>query len=85
MAERRVCDLEREAMTPRRGRGDRPHREGRAARDVAAVVLVLVGGLAFFAIVFYAPPDARELPLGGNGLLATLVGIWIRSPRDSSG
>lgn len=34
------------------------------------VVLALVGGLAFFAIVFYSPPDARELLLGGNGLIA---------------
>lgn len=46
------------------------------------VVLVLAGGAMFLAIVYTAPPDGRELLLGGSGLIATLVGIWIRSPRE---
>lgn len=43
--------------------------------------LVIAGGLTFTAIVFYAPPEARELLLGANGLLATIVGYVLRSPR----
>jgi hypothetical protein len=46
-----------------------------------AVALVLAGGLAFLPM-YTGSPDARQLLLGGNGLIATLTGIWVRSPRD---
>jgi membrane associated rhomboid family serine protease len=46
------------------------------------VALIIGGGLIFAAIVFWAPADSRELLLGANGLLATIAGYVLRSPRD---
>jgi membrane associated rhomboid family serine protease len=47
------------------------------------VALLIAGGAMFTAIVFYAPADSRELLLGANGLVATIVGYVLRSPRCS--
>jgi hypothetical protein len=49
---------------------------------IAAVLVV--GALCFTAISLWAPPGVREVFYGGNGLLWTIVGILMRSPRDTS-
>lgn len=44
---------------------------------VALVGLVVV---SWVAVVWFAPADSRELLLGGNGLVATVIGYFLRSP-----
>jgi len=47
------------------------------------IVALILGGLAaFVAITICAPPAAQTLLFGANGLVCTLVGIYLRSPKD---
>lgn len=47
------------------------------------LVALLVGGGAIFAVIaILAPPDARELLFGANGLAMAVIGYLMRSPRQ---
>ena len=46
------------------------------------VAVLGIGGAAFLLIVFYAPPDVRDLLLGANGFIATIVAYYLKSPRE---
>ncbi|WP_157069535.1 hypothetical protein [Sandaracinus amylolyticus] len=50
-----------------------------------AVTLVLGGGVLFTLIAIFAPPESRTLLLGANGLIATLIGIALRSGGGDGG
>lgn len=49
-----------------------------------AVAVILGGGAIFTVIAIFAPPDARTLLLGANGLVCTLIGLAndLRKPTD---
>lgn len=47
------------------------------------VTLLLGGGAVFAAIAIFAPEGVRELLFGAHGLVATLIGVYLRSPRET--
>lgn len=56
----------------------------RAALTWPVVALLLGGGVVFALVAIFAPEGARELLFGAHGLIATLVALYLRSPREGS-
>jgi hypothetical protein len=48
--------------------------------SLPAAILLAVGGLCFTAIVLWATEDTKQWLLGANGLVWTVVGIFVQSP-----
>lgn len=46
------------------------------------VALLLGGGALFALIAIFAPEEVRTALFGAHGLLFTLIGLWMRSPKD---
>lgn len=48
----------------------------------SAALVVFAGLVAFVLIAIFAPADTQHALFGVDGLICTLVGIFVRSPRD---
>ena len=48
--------------------------------SLPAAILLAVGGLCFTAIVLWATEDTKQWLLGANGLIWTIVGVFMQSP-----